>query len=247
MMRSGSTLQFQITARLVEEAGLGKRMEWVKPERFPELQAKYADYDGWKVFKTHFCTETMISESAKQNAMGVYVFRDIRDVFVSMMKKSGTTFDNLLNQGLIDECMRNFQRWTSLPRVSVSKYEDIISDLTSEVVKIATHLNISLSHKKYEQIASDYTMQQQLKRIKKLKVKLSPQEPKATGHQFDYYSLLHTNHINSGQIGRWKHDLSSKQVAIIEDRARNWLVANGYKLVANQNQSIFKRVLLRFR
>ena len=33
MERSGSTVQFQISAQLVEDAGLGKRVEWVKAER----------------------------------------------------------------------------------------------------------------------------------------------------------------------------------------------------------------------
>ena len=38
MQRSGSTLQYQIAARLVEQAGLGQRLEWVEPGRFPELR-----------------------------------------------------------------------------------------------------------------------------------------------------------------------------------------------------------------
>ena len=56
MRRSGSTLQYQLTARIVEEEGIGKRVEWVKPADFPVLREKYKDYEGLKVFKSHIYT-----------------------------------------------------------------------------------------------------------------------------------------------------------------------------------------------
>lgn len=245
MRRSGSTLQFQIVARLVEESGLGKRVEWVKPNCFPKLRAKYADYNGWKVFKTHFCTDEILSEFRRKNAIGIYVFRDIRDVFVSTMKKGGKTAEQLLNNGFIEECLQNHQKWTNLQQVMVSRYENMIIDLPGEVKRTATHLGISLDRKKYELIASDYAIQKQRERIKEFKKKPSHQLQHEEKLQFDPVSLLHTNHISLGEIGRWKKELSLKEIAIIEKRAQNWLVTNGYEL-ATPKLNLFQRILLRF-
>jgi|Deesub1362A_J573_1020465.scaffolds.fasta_scaffold00077_10 hypothetical protein len=243
MWRSGSTVQYQITAQLVEDAGKGKRVGWVEPDRFPEIREKYADYDGWKVFKAHVCTDAMISEFERQNAMGVYIFRDIRDVFVSTMNKNSTMFQQEWNGGLLERCLDNYWKWTSLPRVMVSKYEEVIRDLPGEVERIAVHLGIPLDRKKCEQIASEYTIQKQWERIKRAKGKLTQGQVK--GEVFDPHSLLHTNHINSGEIGKWKSQLSKEQVAMIEEKAKDWLVKNGYELACTRS-NILKRILSKF-
>lgn len=246
MYRSGSTLQFQITVRLVEEAGLGKRVEWVKTESFPELCEKYADYDGWKVFKAHVCTDAMVSEFTHQNAIGIYVFRDPRDVFVSTMRKSSKTFDEVWRGDLLERCLDNYQCWTSLPRVLVSKYEEMIPDLPGEVERIAVHLGISLDRKQCEQIASNYTINRQIERIEESKRTGSFQQGYVNGPLFDPHTLLHTNHIHSGEMGGWKGVLIPKQVALIESKAQDWLIANGYELT-NPQLNLFQRILLRFR
>ena len=165
MYRSGSTLQFQITAAIVENAGLGKRIEWVKPKRFKEIRKKYANYDDLKVFKSHVCTDAMVSEFINHDAMGIYVFRDLRDVVVSMMQKESKTFNEIWNSGFLEICLVNFQRWTNLPRVLLSKYEEIIKDLPGEVKRISNHLGIFMDKSKFNQIALDYSIDKQQTRI----------------------------------------------------------------------------------
>ena len=236
MQRSGSTLQFQITARLVEESGLGKRLEWVKCEHWPALRDQYADDEGWKVFKNHTCTDEMVSEFHRQNAVGVYVFRDLRDVFVSAMKKYSTPFELLWESGFLEGCLQNFQRWTNLPRVLVSKYEELIMDLPGEVERVATHVGIRFERSKYEQIASQYTIGKQMERIEEAKKGDSLRQGFVNGPYFDPRSNLHTDHINAGTIDGWKDVLSTQQIALIEDKAGDWLVANGYGLSLNSFQ-----------
>jgi hypothetical protein len=243
MQRSGSTLQFQITARLVEEAGLGQRVEWVKPDRFPQLRQKYAEYPGWKVSKSHICTDDMAAEFHRHNAMGVYVFRDPRDVFVSTMRKYAASFDVLWGSGFLEECLYHFHRWTSLPRVLVQSYEQMISDLPGEVERIAAHLEIPVDRQNCEQIAAEYTIERQRERIEEAKRTGNLQQESARGPRFDPYTNLHTDHIQSGEIGGWKGILSAQQVALIEDQARDWLLSHGYALT----QSSWQRTWLTFR
>jgi len=235
MMRSGSTLQYQITAQLLEKANLGKRIEWAEPEMFPELQAKHADYKGWKVFKAHICTDEIKSEFEKNNAKGVYVFRDIRDAFVSMMKKGGMTAEKLMQSSVfLDSCLDEYAKWTVLPGVLVSRYEDMIEDLPGEVERLAAHLDIPCDRSMCEQIASEYTINKQIKRIDDFKNKIPKELAKSADNVFDPVNLLHTNHIYSGQVGKWKNVLTSGEISAIEIMTRDWLIANGYKLSGNE-------------
>ncbi|MCG3119041.1 MAG: hypothetical protein ALAOOOJD_01369 [bacterium] len=229
MQRSGSTLQFQITAQLVEAAGLGKRVEWVKPELFGKLRKALADEPGWKVFKMHVCTDKMADEFHRQNAMGVYVYRDLRDVMVSMIRKYDTTFETLLDGGFVDDCLLHYQRWTSLPRVLVSKYETMMADLANEVERIAAHLGITLRAEQYRQIAAEHNMAQQKQRIEAAKKDGNLRRGVVDSVRFDPYTNLHTNHIHEGEIGGWQAALAPEQVARLEAQAGNWLRAHGYE------------------
>lgn len=230
MQRSGSTLQYQLTAHLVESAGRGKRVDWVKPDEFPRLREQHAGYQGWKVFKNHVCTEEMASEFHRRNALGVYVFRDLRDVFVSTLTKYSTSFDKLWHESsFLEDSLRGFDRWRSLPGVLVSRYEEMIDDLPAEVRRIAAHLDIPVDHETSARIAAQYSIPTQLERIESAKREGDLREG-FTNARFNPHTLLHTDHISSGAVDRWAELLSPTQIALIEERARDWLWANGYEL-----------------
>jgi hypothetical protein len=230
-MRSGSTVQFQIAARLVEDAGLGKRVEWVRPEDFAALRDKYASYCGWKVFKTHICTSPMVKEFEKSNARGLYIYRDLRDVIVSILRKTNTSFDKTFVENYLNTCMNQYLKWTGLPGVMVSRYEDFMVDLPGEVEKIASHLNIYLSRSECESIAMDYTLEKQKDRIERYKCNLLKKKQGYEEPVFNPYTLLHHDHINSGSVGQWKGFLSAIQVQFIEQISGGWLDSHGYKLM----------------
>lgn len=235
MQRSGSTLQFQITARLVEEAGLGRRVEWVKPERFGKLRKELANEEGWKVFKIHVCTDKMAKEFKHGNAMGVYTYRDLRDVFVSTMRKYDTSFAQLYEGGFLEDCLEQYRRWTALPRVLTSKYEDMIADLPREVARIAAHLGLDLPAETYEHIANEHTLERQKERIAEAINNGALVEGVIKGMFYNPDTNLHTNHIHEGAVGGWKNVLSAAQAAQIEDEAGDWLVAHGYELAQTEH------------
>lgn len=230
MPRSGSTLHFQVTAKIVEEARLGKRVEWVKPKLFRELRKQYAGDPSWKVFKTHYCTEAMAKEFRRRNAAGVYIYRDLRDVFVSAMRKYELTFELMWNRPFLDNCLEYYQTWTSLPNVLVSKYEAMMEDLPAEVGRIAAHLGLQLEIGQCRQIAVAHSLDRQKERIQDA-IRQGQLRPRtATGPLYDPHTQLYTNHIHSGEIGGWKEVLSSAQVTRLEAKAGDWLVAHGYEL-----------------
>jgi hypothetical protein len=231
MPRSGSTVQFQLTAHVVERAGLGARVEWVRPQEFPRLREKYAGHQGWKVFKSHACTAEIRAEFQAENAKAVYVFRDVRDVMVSRMKKGGGTFEHVWATGFLDRLLIGFDQWTGLASVLVSRYDEMVADMPGEVGRIAAHLGISVSRDECEQIASEYTVPVQRDRIREAEAAGRLQRVADSDVSYDPVSNLHVNHIGSGGIGEWRTALAREEVAMIEERAGPWLVANGYALL----------------
>lgn len=228
MPRAGSTLQFQLTAHLVEGAGLGERVDWVRHDQFPLLRERHATETRWKVFKTHRCTPEIIDEFSAGNAKGVYVFRDVRDALVSRMLTFGKSFESVWTQRNLESMLMNHERWTSLDGVLVSKYEEMVADVPAEVERIAAHLGTAVTHEEAETIAAEYTPERQRERLRSAaeegRIERSTKSP------FDPVSNLHLDHLHSGRSGEWRKVLSREQLALIEGRARDWLVANDYRL-----------------
>jgi hypothetical protein len=240
MYRAGSTLQYQLTARLVEEAGVGKRVEWAKPGQFLRVSKKMADYQGLKVFKCHICTDEIMAQFKKQNALGVYVFRDIREVVASTLRKKyrekkNEKFQGDFKKNLIERSLENYYKWTSLNNVLVSKYEEMILDLTGEAKRIARHIGVSLPGEKYLEISEDLSLDKQIQRIEAYK-KTVPGTELSREKVINPHTLLHTDHITSGETDNWRHELTPEQTTLIEEKAGDWLKENGYTLSTQQQR-----------
>lgn len=232
MYRSASTLQFQITTQLVKHAGIGQQVGWIDADRFPEVRCRYEQDNGLKVIKVHKCTNSIRTEFIKNNAIGVYTYRDVRDVYASMMRQRQKSFEFLKKEGFLEGCLDNYRKWTSLPNVLVSHYREIIADPAQEVKRIADHLHVKTDTKTCSDIAKNYTIEAQQERISDFKQKLLQLERNPNDHReiFDYHddnTLLHMNHIDSVRVGRWKDDLSDYEVEQIEQTVKDWCEKHG--------------------
>jgi hypothetical protein len=232
MYRSASTLQFQLTSRLVKEAGIGQQIGWIDAERFNEVRLSHIDYEKLKVVKVHLCTDAIASEFHQANAKGTYIFRDIRDAYISSMRQRMKTFDQVWNEGFIETCLDNYKAWTTLPGILVSQYEEVIENLTQEVKRIAQHLELDLEPTRYQEIASDYTVSHQKQRVEKFRgelLKVPPQDSDRSIRDYhDEESLLHVNHIDTGKVGRWQDELPRAEVSQIEAKVCAWCKTHQY-------------------
>ena len=224
--RSGSTLQYQICASIVESRGVGKRIEYNDAANFPALKRKYSDYKGLKIFKTHYLTPAIQLEFDNHQAKGVYCFRDIRDVAVSVMNKRDISFDELWKSPILKDYLKIHQQWIDMPRMHISKYETFFKNIALEVQKIADFLEIKLGKKEVLKITEELQMINQIKKLATSQHITQHSE----GVFFDKFSLLHQNHFHSGAIGQWQTALSKNEVIKVERLADKWLVENGYKL-----------------
>ena len=228
MIRSGSTLQYQIVSELVENCRAGRRIEDVPENEFGRLLTSYREEQALKVFKAHICTEEIQKLFEARQAKGVYSFRDIRDVAVSAIKKFEMPFEELIEKKWLDQAIADYRLWTRLPNIMVSRYERMIDDLPNEVLRLAAHVGLNVSLKEAEDIASLFSLEKQVERIKKIAI-----AHKEKGHLYDPHSLLHYNHINSGESGSWKKQLTSEQIRVLEDKFGEWLEVTGYNAAPN--------------
>lgn len=231
MRRAGSTVQYQMTAHIVEQAGMGQRVGFVRPAEYPALRERLADEPGWKVFKSHACTPEITAELQAGRAKGVYIYRDIRDVMLSLVRKTSKdgedpdeVFTRLMQAGMIDVLLRDDAQWRSLPNVLISRYEHAIRHLSEEAGRIAAHLDIPLDAATCDAIGAQFSLDKQKARIQQ------GDFVRQNRQRFDAHSMLHPDHIRSGVAGEWRDHFSREQVMWIERQAGDWLRANEYVL-----------------
>jgi hypothetical protein len=221
MQRAGSTLQFQLTAHLVEAAGRGRRMEWAAPDQLPPVLRQHERSRDLLIVKTHVFTDAIEAQFRTGYAFGIYCYRDIRDVIVSIIQKESKPFDPVWVADRVASNLKWYDQWTRQPRMLVSRYETLIADVPAEVERIAAHLGLPLEAGQAESVAAAYTPDQQRQRMAAAK----------TG-SFDPHSLLHHNHLSesAGQPGGWRSTLTPSQAAFIArpEIAGDWLLALGY-------------------
>lgn len=233
MFRSASTLQFQITARLVTEAGSGQPIGWIDAERFAETRQQYTDQSGLKIIKVHVCPEPIQAEFWQNNALGLYISRDIRDVFASYLKQRHKSFEFLWQEDFLATCLDSYEVWTTLPNMLISTYQQVMDNLPREVNRIAQHLGIDISPAECQAIAADYSLESQQQRVQRFRkqltqTKLNPDDHRELVDYHDDQTLLHINHIDSAKRDRWRSDLTPEAAAAIEQGVADWCDRHGY-------------------
>jgi tetratricopeptide (TPR) repeat protein len=236
MNRSGSTVHYQIVVDLIESNHLGMSIGWIdnfNSQALETLQNAIARKDKFLVIKCHRYTPTAAALVEAGLAKAVYIYRDVRDVAVSLSRKFFPSIEAVLSDRALESSLENYYGWTSLPNVMISQYELTIGNLSQEVIKIAKYLGISIE-KKARSIAQKLSIEEQQKTIQNFNnssVRLK------TGIGDDYYdpvSQLHNRHIYSGQPNQWKDVLSVEQITSIENLAFSWLIDRGYPIATLQ-------------
>lgn len=229
MMRSGSTLQYQIAKTVVEGAGRGIGAGSCVPGRFRELLDRYDDAGQLRVVKCHRYLPTARARLRRGEARALYIYRDLRDVVVSMMHKEKRSFRQMMEAGFVQQLLEDDAIWSGQPNTLVSVYQEVTADVAAEVERIAGFLGIEVAPSEVERIAAEHSLDRQKRRIEGFDF---GQAGVAEGRTslLDPDTLLHHNHVRSGRSGQWSDVLTPEQVAEIEQIAGSWLVERGFAL-----------------
>ncbi|MGD1906548.1 MAG: sulfotransferase domain-containing protein [Leptolyngbyaceae cyanobacterium] len=223
-MRSGSTLQYQLTQTLVEKLGKGKGYGWL-----PSIQDKEAlmqratetDQETYYVVKIHGHNLSFSDLIQADKGRAIYVYRDIRDVVTSFMSWRNTSFESIIRQKWIEKVIKDSHNWESLSKIHTSKYESLMSDIPNEVLRIADHIGLPINLELAQEIADECSIDRKKKEIASMKGKQQ---------KVDSQNILHQNHINSGKSRQWLKKLSNSKIAHIEQKAHKWLEDHDYEI-----------------
>ena len=99
-------------------------------------------------------------------------------------------------QNLVNQYLQNFHDWIVLNNTLVSKYENFVDDIESEISRISLFLGLEVDDKDVSEIA---------KKLHRSNLKKSQANPEnevfvknsTKGFYFDNKTLLHKNHIHS--------------------------------------------------
>lgn len=228
MIRSGSTLQFQLAAAIVEAAEAGERLPW-EPEVELERTLELLRGDpGLRVAKAHACSHGLAAW-ARDGAPVLYVHRDLREVAASLMRKFRIGIDELLARRWLDGAVAAYAAWTSMPNVLVRRYAELVADPAAEAVRIHGFLAPWLGERRVpeprlREIGLDHELPRQRQRVANL-VARHGRRPDPGELLFDPRELLHHDHF--GALG--DRERASPEVrAELSGRFRAWLRAAGY-------------------
>lgn len=230
MFRSGSTLQYNITRELVENYTNGTILGIDNGTQLPDISEMHRWLTSYAVLKIHIHRKEIDTVIANGNAVkGIYIYRDVRDVVVSWMNMRNQSFEDIDGPSFAAICVANYEAWTHLPHVLVSRYEDMMAgNLLEEVNRIARFLNIDITPQQANAIAQKNTLEQQKDYLNKFD--FAHQGVHFDWTTYDPKTLMHKNHVQSSQSGRWQEKLTSAQTHLIEDQVGDWLQAHGYSL-----------------
>ena len=158
LMRSGSTLQYQLTQALVEKLGRGKGCGWLPSIENREdlfLRATETDKDTYYVVKIHGYSSYFADLIRADKARAIYVYRDIRDVVTSFMSWRKTSFESVIREKWIEKIVKDSSRWESVENIHISRYEVLMKDVENEVLRIANNIGLSIDRELAKEIANE--------------------------------------------------------------------------------------------
>lgn len=237
MIRSGSTLQYNLARGLIEEASFGQGEGF-----FSERQAQksinelisWKDDERYHLIKMHqICP--LCSPAENKGLRSLYIYRDLRDVAVSAKSAFHYTKPQLMKA--LDEAVLIFNEIQRLPNVLTQRYEDVIRDVHKATWDIADFLNVKLTSGQMHDVIDSCAIPKAVERTEKMEKRFwsSAKEfmlrmglPMKT---YDKKTLLHSNHIsgNKGAAGVWRSQLNSSELNEINNRFGKWLKEQGYE------------------
>ena len=229
MLRSGSTLQYNVAACVLETAGALKRGGFVGDFGKPEVRAKLETLkaaDGWTIIKTH---EPPLERAFYDERVRVlFSYRDVRDIAASIRKKWRYPFEQILSD--IDAMIEIERQFGDIPNVLVQSYNTLYHKLPEATRDIAEFLGIALTPKTLGAIAARNTLGTDGK-VEAINSGLINSLYRLFGlRAYDDRTLLHHDHISSsrGRNGDWQNQFSPDEISTLNDRYINWLRAHSY-------------------
>jgi hypothetical protein len=226
MIRSGSTLQYNIASEIIERKGLGKREIWIDDHNNYFSNSRV---DGLTTFKSHVLSSPIANCLRDGLGLAIASYRDVRDVVASWQIKHRKIF-------ALEECIevgrtaiRNFSQWEDLPEecVYIGKYEDFFCNISGEIKKISEVMQVEINSTEIADIAATLNAVEIAKKLNSL----SEDALTTSGiYKWDTKTLIHLDHLNGGAVGRYRTEISEEILKAMNLEFADWLEKHCYQI-----------------
>jgi len=178
------------------------------------------------LLKAHEVGPWTLAGIRQRKIRNVYTVRDPRDALASLIRFWPPTDDEPFGT-----YVRNFQKWLIQGEAFIEeraslviRYEDMLEDPRKHVRAIARYIGLRADERRIaavDEATSHENLQAAVARIEG-----AAEDPEAA---FDPKLQLHRRHLDSGEIGRWRHELNDEERRKAVVAFLPWLVSLGYE------------------
>jgi hypothetical protein len=231
ILRSGSTWSFNVCRLMAKSiAGRERTPMWagyLLTEQTEQFFQTTGHPPGPTVIKSHGLGPIALEKVRAGQAKAICTYRDPRDCVASLITFTGQTFDSAIesvrgNLLVLDEYVKGGQ-------THFIQYERMLGDTLGQIRGIASYLGVSFDEPLFARIDELSNIESSKKVCEDLRHRPEGQYLRsAEDHRVDPQTWLHHNHIHSGQIGRWRDEMTSGQVDALNHAFAPWLERLGY-------------------
>lgn len=254
MIRSGSTLQYNLVCEVVGLTHETVREGFYSEDDFERNADRFNEWvndDKYHVVKMH---EVIEGDFDKNKVKYIYIFRDIRDVAVSVRRAFGFENKRLIRE--LDNAVNIFEKLNSpeyYGRICLQKYEAVAFESESAALEIMEFLGLNADSDQIKE-ACDRVSNMRFRhnpsvlvKIKKLAWRIcvflrlaslfkllggsknTVSIVRSFLYPHDNVSLLHEKHISEALgASMWRSELTPEEVELFVERYKNYLINNDY-------------------
>jgi Nucleotide-diphospho-sugar transferase len=184
------------------------------------------DASTFPVVKSHDVDDAADRVLSEQSEAIWISVRDPRDCVASLMRYMSLDFSSALSY--THRSARFCQAHVNHPNTHLLRYEDEFMDNPATLDCIAGTLGFTLPSADRKRIFSE-TRRPAVERLIEELDTLPTAHRHASGDVLDTVTQWHRHHANrTGEIGRWRHELTGPECAVIENILWDWMAAFGY-------------------
>lgn len=195
-----------------------------------------ADFSGFdtagalNIVKSHeIRNDATVAELARRSDKIFVTVRDPRDAVTSLMLYHAYEFSRALDY--VNDASRLCVRFAADPRSLMMTYESEFFDDPATMAKMAAHAGLQLPAADATRIFDGLRREAVEKYIAGLPKMPGVLQDRVSGDRLDPKTHWHTHHSGrSGEIGRWRRQLTPAQIAEVEARLADCF---GFKTTAN--------------
>ena len=172
---------------------------------------------GNRIIHFHSIIPLVIRMAQTRQAVVWYAFRDPGDIVVSQMRLRDIGFDQALN--MASAALADLNKAIQNPEIHLIPYATLLDAPQVYVFQMARSFGISLSSAEVEAVVAACSFEKNKEAVARLKAGQGNFKERDTGTRrmrSDPETLLTDRHIQSGQPGRWREELTDDQQRVIE-------------------------------